>query len=75
MTLQEKLHIGVQSIELEKQGKLEEAHRLRRSIPMPPWAAAWYKKRAGVEALNSGEWNLSEVEEAFGHEWLTQPDN
>jgi hypothetical protein len=75
MTLQEKLHIGVQAIELKKQGKLEEADRLERSIPMEPWAAAWYKKRVGVEALNNGGWNLSEAEAAFGHDWLTQPDN
>jgi hypothetical protein len=75
MTLQESLHIGMQSIELKKQGKLEEASRLRRSIPLEPWLAAWYKKYMGAEALIKGGWNLSEAEEAYGHDWLSRPDN
>jgi hypothetical protein len=72
MTLQESLHIGMQAIELEKQGKVEEGSRLRRSIPMEPWLAEWYKKYVGVEELIKGGWNLSEAEAAFGHDWLTK---
>jgi hypothetical protein len=34
MTLQEKLAIGVTSIELEKQGKKEEAEKLMKSTPL-----------------------------------------
>jgi hypothetical protein len=72
MTLHEKLAMHVQCVELKKQGKREEATRLERSIPMPPWAAEWYKKYVGVEPLIAGGWNLSEAEEAFGHDWLTK---
>jgi hypothetical protein len=72
MTLKEELHLGMRSIELEKQGKLEEATRVRRSIPMEPWLAAWYKKRVGAEELIKGGWNLSEAEATFGRDWLTK---
>jgi hypothetical protein len=72
MTFDEKLAMHVQSIELEKQGKYEEATRLARSIPMEPWMAAWWKKYMGVEPLIAGGWNLSEAEEAFRHDWLSR---
>jgi hypothetical protein len=72
MTLHEELVLRAKCIELEKQGKTEEATRIRRTIPMPPWAAEWYKKYAGIEALTNGDWNLSEAEEAFGHAWITK---
>jgi hypothetical protein len=72
MTLKEELRIGLQAIELEKQGKIEEGTRLRRSIPMPSWLAAWYKKRMGAEALIKGGWNLSEAEAVFGKDWLSR---
>jgi hypothetical protein len=72
MTLHEKLEMHVKSIELEKQGKTEEALRLRRSIPMSPWLAEWYKKYVGVEPLIAGGWNLSEAEVAFGRDWLSR---
>jgi hypothetical protein len=72
MTLQEELHIGMRAIEMEKQGKLEEGSRLRRSIPLEPLLAAWYKKRLGIEELIKSGWNLSEAEAEFGHDWLTK---
>ncbi|GHV77818.1 hypothetical protein AGMMS49942_26390 [Spirochaetia bacterium] len=72
MTLQEKLAIRVKSIELKKQGKPEEATRLARSIPMPPWLAEWGKKYMGADFLINGGWDLSEAEEAFGRDWLTR---
>jgi hypothetical protein len=37
MTLKEKLAIVMQSIELEKQGKIEESVRVQKQIPMPPY--------------------------------------
>jgi hypothetical protein len=72
MTLQEKLHIGVQAIELEKQGKVEEGDRLRRSIPLSPWLAEWGKKYMGADFLINGGWNLSEAEAVHGHDWLSR---
>jgi hypothetical protein len=51
MTLHEKLQIGVKAIELRKQGKIEEATRLRRSIPLSPYMAKWAKERMGPISL------------------------
>jgi hypothetical protein len=39
MTLHEKLALRMKSLELEKNGQLEEAERVRRQIPMPPYLA------------------------------------
>jgi hypothetical protein len=72
MTLHEELALRVRSIELEKQGKTEEADRLARSIPIPPWLAEWGKKYMGADFLINGGWNLSEAEEAFGRDWLSR---
>ena len=72
MSLHEKLAIGVKAIELKKQGKLEEAEKLERSIPLPPYLAKWAKKRLGAEFLIKNGWNLSEAEAEYGLNWLTQ---
>jgi hypothetical protein len=72
MTLHEKLAIGVQAIELEKQGKFEEAEKMKRQIPMPPYLAKWAKKRLGADLLIKYGWNLSEAEAEYGPDWLTQ---
>jgi len=70
MTLDEKLGLGVQVIELEKQGKLREAEELTRQIPLPPYMAKWAKKRLGADFLKNGGWNLSEADAEFGSNWL-----
>lgn len=43
MTLQEKTAIGLKALEMEKQGNIEEYHRLWRSIPVEPWPAQFTK--------------------------------
>ena len=72
MSLHEKLAIGVKAIELEKQGKHEEAEKLERSIPLPPYIAKWAKKRLGADFLIENGWNLSEAEAEYGPDWLTK---
>jgi hypothetical protein len=72
MTLHEKLQIGVKAIELEKQGKLEEAKKLKRQIPMPPYLAKFAKEHLGPDFLIKYGWNLSEADAEYGHGWLTQ---
>jgi hypothetical protein len=70
MSLDEKLDLGIRVIELEKQGKLEEAAKLTRQMPLPPYMAKWAKKRMGVDFLKQGGWNLSEAEVEYGQDWL-----
>jgi hypothetical protein len=72
MSLHEKLAIGVKSIELEKQGKFEEAKKLMKSTPLEPFLAKFYKDYLGLDALLKSGWNLSEAEAEFGPAWLTR---
>ena len=72
MTLHEKLAIGMKAIELEKQGKFEEALEVEKLIPLPPYLAKWAKKRLGAQFLIENGWNLAEAEEEYGPNWLTK---
>ena len=72
MTLHEKLQLGVKSIELEEQGKFEEAKRVSRQIPLAPYLAKFLKDHLGTEALLQGGWNLAEAEEEYGSDWLSK---
>ena len=72
MTLHEKLQLGMKSIELEKQGKLEEAERVHKQIPLAPYLAKFLNDHLGAEALLQGGWNLSEAEAEYGTGWLSQ---
>jgi hypothetical protein len=72
MTLHEKLEIGMKSIELRKEGKFEEAEKLHKQIPLPPYLAKFYKKHLGLEALLQSGWNLSEAVAEYGPEFLSR---
>jgi hypothetical protein len=72
MSLHDKLALGVKAIELKKQGKLEEAMRIEKSIPLPPYLAKWAKKRIGADFLINQGWNLSEAEAEYGKDWLNK---
>jgi hypothetical protein len=72
MTLGEKLRLGVKAIELEKQGKMEEAQKIRRQIPMPPYLAKFAKDHLGADFLIKYGWNLTEAEAEYGSDWLNQ---
>jgi hypothetical protein len=65
------LPIIMQAIALEKEGKFEEAKALQREkIPMRPWMARVIKEKMGLDFLLSMGRNMTEVEEAYGKEWL-----
>jgi hypothetical protein len=67
------LPIIMQAIALEEEGKLDEAKALRREkIPMRPWMARVIKEKMGLESLLAMGWNMTEVEAAYGKEWLTR---
>ena len=72
MSIHERLRMRMESIELKKQGKLEEAEKLERQIPMPPWLAKFAKKHLGSDYLIEYGWNLSEAEAEFGSDWLSR---
>jgi hypothetical protein len=72
MTLDEKLATGIKAIELEKQGKFEEAERLSKTMPVPPYMAKFIKDHVGLEALLSMGRNLAEAEAEYGPEFLTR---
>jgi len=63
--------IIMQAIALEKEGKYEEAKTLQREkIPMRPWMARVIKEKMGLDFLLSMERNMTDVEAAYGKEWL-----
>ena len=72
MTLHEELVILNKAVELEKQGKDDEAMRLTMTIRLDPWLAKHYKDWGGADALRQSGWNLSAAEEAYGKDWLSQ---
>jgi hypothetical protein len=72
MTLDEKLDTIMETIELEKQGKFEEAKKLEKQIPLAPYLAKFLKDHLGLKALLGGGWNLSEAEEEYGPGFLSK---
>ena len=69
MTLHEKLELGMKAIELEKQGKYEEAEYVEKQIPLAPYLAKFLKDHLGTEALLQGDWNLVEADAEYGTGW------
>jgi hypothetical protein len=72
MTLDEKLDTIIKSIELEKQGKKEEAMKVGKQVPLAPYLAKFIKDYLGLEVLLEGGWNLVEAEEEYGPGFLNK---
>ena len=72
MTDEEKVDTAYKAALLSKSGDEEEATRLLRSIPMPPYLAKIMKEKMGADFLINGGWNLSEAEAKFGEDWLNR---
>jgi hypothetical protein len=72
MTLHEKLALRMKSLELEKQGNLKEAEKLKKQIPLAPYLAKTLKDFVGLEALLGGGWNLAEAEAEYGPGFLSK---
>lgn len=70
MSLHDRLAIRMEAINLEKQGKFEEADKLEKSIPLPAYLAKWAKKRFGAKTLIKTGLNLTEAEAEYGPNWL-----
>jgi hypothetical protein len=72
MTLDEKLALGIREIELKKQGKFDEAERLSKTMPVPPYYAKFLKDHVGLDSLLSMGLNLSEAEAVYGSEFFSR---
>jgi hypothetical protein len=71
MNLHEFLAIGAKAAKLRKEGRADEARRLECSRPIAPWAAKIVKDKFGLQFLLNLGFNMAEVEDAFGKEWLS----
>jgi hypothetical protein len=72
MTLDEKLDTIVKTVELEKQGKFEEAKQLHNTIPVPPYMVKFLKDHIGLDALLKSGLNLSEAEAEYGSDFISR---
>jgi hypothetical protein len=72
MTLHEKLAIGAECARLEREGKEEEANELEKTRPMPAYMARILMEKVdwGKDFLQTCGWNMAEVEEKYGKDWL-----
>jgi hypothetical protein len=71
MTVKEEIRIAEQVNELLRQGRWDESAVLCKTVPLYPPIAKSIKKLDGLDALLNGGWDLSEVVEAYGPEFLT----
>lgn len=72
MTPEECAEIYAKIDVLEKQGNIEQAKALYRTIPLPPSMAKTIVEFFGAEKLLSFGGNLSEVEATYGKDWLSK---
>ena len=70
MSEQEKAAIARKSRELLDEGREEEAAALRKTIPLTPYLAKYWKEKMGAKFLINGGWNLAEAEAEYGQGWL-----
>ena len=72
MTREEEAAIILKSLELKKQGKLEEAERMRKQAPLQPYLAKFVKDHFGADFLLNLGWNLAEADAEYGSDWLSK---
>ena len=70
MTLDEKLAISNKALALWKAGDEEGYRNQMKKLPIPPYLAKVLKEKVGADIIKIGGWDLSEVEAAFGPNWI-----
>jgi len=70
MTEREKADITLKAFALQDEGKRDEADKLLKTIPVPPFLAKIGKDVYGADFLVNGGYNLSEAEAEYGEGWL-----
>lgn len=71
-TVLEAADLGHKWLELEEQGKCEEAEKVQLEIPILPGLANNLKQRYGIKAVIESGINLSEAVKYYGKEWLEE---
>lgn len=69
-TIDEAGDLVVKAMELEEQGRYEEAEQLSMQIPILPGIADMLKKEHGMQYLIEKQFNLSRAVKEYGYEWL-----
>ena len=64
--------LAVSVMELDEQGRFEEAQKLREQVPILPGIANNLKQSMGIQALIASGMNLSKAVKEYGNEWLEQ---
>ena len=72
MTMEEEAVLILKSHELRKQGKLEEAERITKQMPLQPYLAKFVKDHLGSDFLLNLGWNLAEANAEYGPDWLSK---
>jgi hypothetical protein len=72
MSLDERLKIGCEAAEYYNRGDKEGYARTMAKIPMPPYMAKIIKDYFGADTLKKMNWNMSEVEEEYGPDWINK---
>jgi hypothetical protein len=70
LTEEQEYEILDKAIDAQKAGDEEEASRLARQLPVPPWLAKAVKEIFGVEYLQGRDLSLAEAE--YGSDWLNK---
>ena len=70
MSEREKADIAKESRRLLDEGREGEAAALRKTIPLTPYLAKYWKEKMGAQFLINGGWNLAEAEAEYGQGWL-----
>lgn len=71
-TISDKLDQFAKAAELEKQGKIEEAWKLKYEVPIAPYLAKFYKEHLGLDNLLKAGFNLSEAISEYGSDFVTK---
>ncbi len=72
LTNEEQFELIQKVQEAQKRGDREEARRISRLLPLAPHLAQSLKKQIGPNELLKAGFNLSEAEEAYGPNWLSE---
>ncbi|MDR1229999.1 MAG: hypothetical protein LBK61_01215 [Spirochaetaceae bacterium] len=68
---EDRLSLWMRFVALKQAGKDEEALAFRKAnIPLPAWGAKVMKKFLGAAYIRASGYDLSEVEEKLGKDWL-----